>query len=424
MKEDLTMKFLGGVRQIGCSSVLLKANGRKFVFDYGIDPSKEGVDFPLEVKDPDYVLLSHAHIDHSGAIPSFYLRSSPTVITTPLTLELAKILHYDSLKLSREHLPHDRLEIKEMVENSKLVRYGDTIELGDGTSVRFLNSGHIPGSASILFNIKGMKIWYVVGFNRTETHLLEGAKIPEEIHDIDVVIMESTYAQEERPPRGKIEKNLLNHLQTVIDRRGRALVPAFAIGRSQEVVSLLDAYGFNGRVSLDGMAKRASEIFLQNPSFLKDPDQFFDAIRNVRWIENKGERKRFISQPGVMVTPAGMLQGGWVRWYLKEIFGNEKDALYFVSFQVPNTLGHRLLNGGDFYWQGEQKEVKAEVKQFHLSSHADRTELLEVLGKLSKDTKLFLVHGEEEDQLDFAKEIREKHGLNIYVPEQGDIVKL
>lgn len=424
MVDNLEMKFLGGIRQIGASSVLLKTNGKKIVLDYGIDPHKEGVDFPLEVEDVDNVLLSHAHIDHSGAIPSFYLKESPTLVTTPLTLELARLLSYDSLKLSREHLPFDRLEVREMAEHTKRVNYNEEISLGEDITAKFLNSGHIPGSASILLNIHGEKIWYVVGFNRSDTQLLEGAHLPENLKEIDIVILESTYAQEDRPNRENIERNLIEHIRETTSRKGRVLLPAFAVGRSQEVVSLLDSYGFRGRVSLDGMAKEVSEIFIRNPSFIRDPDGFFDSIRKVHWIEGKRDRKQFISKPGVMVTPAGMLQGGWVRWYLKEIYNNPEDALYFVSFQVPGTLGHRLLNGGKIRWNGQEMEVKAEVQQFHLSSHSDHSQLLEVIEKLGDDTKIFLVHGEEEDQLKFAEEIRNTYERSVTVPKQGDLVSI
>lgn len=424
MNKKTKIKFLGGARRIGCSSLLVKSNRKKFVFDYGIDPHKGKVEFPLEVRDVDFVLLSHAHIDHSGAIPSFYLRESPTLVTTPPTLELTKLLSYDTLKLSRDHLPFDRLEVREMAQNARLVKYEEEVSLTEGVKVKFLNSGHIPGSASILLESNGRTLWYVVGFNRSNSQLLKRAKLPENIEDVDIVIMESTYAQEERPPRRTIESALLNHVRSTIDRNGTVLIPAFAVGRSQEVVSILDSFGFKSRVALDGMAKRASELFIRNPSFLRNPDTFFDAIRKVKWIESVGERKQFLSHPGVIVTPAGMLQGGWVKWYLKEIFEDAKDALYFVSFQVPGTLGHRLLNNGTLRWNGEKKEVKAEVKQFHLSSHSDHSQLIEVIEQLSGDTRLFLVHGEEEDQLKFADEIREGYGLSVKVPKQGDVFSI
>lgn len=317
MKDNVKMKFLGGTRQIGSSSFLLEVEGKKILFDYGIDPHKGKVDFPLEVEDVDYVLLSHAHIDHSGGIPSLYLRDTPTLVTTPVTLELTKLLSYDTLKLSRDHLPFDRLEVKEIVENTKLVNYDQPVSLGKDINVTFLNSGHIPGSATILLNVEGKKIWYAVGFNRSTSQLLEGATIPKEIKDIDIVVMESTYAQENRPKREEIEKDLIKHSKNVLNRQGKVLIPAFAVGRSQEVISILDSYDFNGRISLDGMAKTASKIFLRNPSFLRDPDGLNNALREVKWIDNKNDRKKFISNPGVSVTPAGMLQGGWVRWYLK-----------------------------------------------------------------------------------------------------------
>lgn len=424
MNNTLNIKFLGGTRQIGKSATLIEYDDTKLVLDYGIDPHKEGVDFPLEVEDIDFVLLSHAHIDHSGGIPSLYLQGSPTLVTTPPTLELAKMLSYDSLKLSREHLPFDQIEIKEMAQNTRLVQYNESITLKENTKAKFLNNGHIPGSSSIILNINGKKIWYCVGFNQSDTQLLNGAQIPENIKDIDVVIMESTYCQEERPKRTEIEKNLIENTRRVIDQNGKVLIPAFAVGRSQEVISILDSYNFKGRVSIDGMAKRASKIFLRNPSFLKDADQLFESLRKVTRIENRKERKRFISKPGVMVTPAGMLQGGWVRWYLKEVYGNPNDALYFVSFQVPGTLGHRLLNGGKFRWNGEEREVKAEVKQFHLSSHSDRSQLLEVLEMLKDDAKLYLIHGEEEDQLKFAEELRDKYEFSVFVPKEGDLTSL
>ncbi|MEX2703206.1 MAG: MBL fold metallo-hydrolase, partial [Candidatus Baldrarchaeota archaeon] len=169
-KNNVKVKFLGGARRIGCSAILLQANGKNILLDYGATPGAH-LDFPLPVpsKEIDAIILTHAHIDHSGAIPLLYTVANPPLITTPATLDLAELLIYDMMNVARDPLPFGRREVKRMKKNSILLNYKEEYKLGKNIKITLFNAGHIPGSSSVLLEINGVKIWYSGDINTIST---------------------------------------------------------------------------------------------------------------------------------------------------------------------------------------------------------------------------------------------------------------
>ena len=421
--KGIKVRFLGGAKRIGCSAILLQANGKNILLDYGTTPGAH-LDFPLPVpsREIDAILLTHAHIDHSGAIPLIYTVANPPLITTPATLDLAELLIYDMANVSRDPLPFGRREIRKMKRNSILLNYKEWYNIGKDIKVMFLNAGHIPGSSSILLEINGVRIWYTGDINTIETRLLEPAKI--ELEDVDIVITESTYALKDHQPRKEQEKAFIKALREVVESQGVALVPAFSVGRSQEILCILEKYDFKGRIILDGMARQASKIILDHPTFIKDYNLFVNALKRAKWIENSHDRFKAVSKPGVIVTPAGMLVGGSAQWYLKYIYKDENCGLFYVSYQVPGTPGRRILETGKVRIGRKQKKLRARVGYFELSSHSGRTQLFDLIEKFDSGTVFFTVHGEEESVTKFAEEIRDQYGYKAFSPNVGETFEI
>lgn len=238
--------------------------------------------------------------------------------------------------------------------------------------------------------------------------------------EVDIIITESTYALRDHPPRKHEERRLIEACREVVERGGIALIPAFSVGRSQEVLCIFRKYNFEGRVVLDGMARHASRILLQHPEAVKDYNLLVEALKRVKWIQDASERFEVISSSGVVVSPAGMLVGGSADWYLKYIYNDPACALFYVSYQVKGTPGREILETRKIRIGGKEKEVKAEIRYFELSSHSGRTELLSMLLRLCDGAKVFTVHGDEESTIALANELREVYGVDAYCPAPGD----
>jgi len=415
---NLSIRFLGGTREVGASGIQIKYNGKSLLLDYGIR-LRSDEKLPLEVDRSKVVgvAISHAHIDHSGAVAYLYKgNKNLEIIATAPTVDYFRMLMRDMLNLSKNSLPFRFKDVKECIRKSEAIGYGITYSIDD-IDVTLYDAGHIPGSSSILIEVAGKKIWYTGDINTVDTRLLKGAK--NIVSDADIIITESTYATKEHPPREEVEREFVESLIDCIERGGIALVPAFSVGRAQEVLTILKAYNFEYPVVLDGMAREASEITLRYPNYLKDPKTLRKALGMAKWIRHESERKEAIIEPKVIVSPAGMLQGGSANYYMKHIYSDERSGIYLVGYQVEGTTGYRLLKEKKVRIGRKMKNVKAEVKSFELSSHSDHKNLLKIFDKINKDAIIFTVHGEPESCISFAEELKSL-GFNAIAPNSGD----
>ena len=409
--SGVSIKILGGANEVGCTSIRIHYKGESILLDYGTKPSNKFVKPP----DPDTdnirsIVLSHAHVDHSGAIPYLYKSVlKPILITTPLTMELSNMLIRDMMKILKHDVPFTNYEIERMKNSHIPITYERPVKIGDNFIVTLFNAGHIPGSASILVEVNDKKIWYTGDINLIETHLLPPANI---YNEADIVLMETTYADRDHPDRKEEEKRLVKRVKEIVEDRGIVLIPSFSVGRSQEILTILHEGGYRGPLAMDGMAKTATEIILRHPEYLKSPEILEDALKRVKWIRNNVERKKLLRKPGVVIAPAGMLGGGWAEWYLKQIYKDDKNGLFFVSYQVPGTMGHRILNEKTVWFNGKEEHISAQIEQFELSGHSGRGELLEIVKKLNNPEVIMLMHGEETAIRKFKGEV-ESMGLNV-----------
>ncbi len=414
--------FLGGAREVGRMGIHVKTAKTQVVVDYGVMLDREP-GFPMHVppKDLDAVILTHSHLDHSGAIPIFYINDKKPLITNQLNLELTQVLIQDFIHLSSYYLPFEYLELKSMMKNNHHLDFKQIEQVGD-MNVSLYNAGHTPGSAQVLVDGEGKKVLYTGDFNLEDSRLLKGATM--DYKDLDAVIIESTYANADHTPRPELEKRFVDTATDIVERGGTVLIPAFGVGRAQEIASVLSANHFEYPIVFDGMAREASRIILNYKEFLRDPKEFVKTMESVEWVEGWRDRRRALRTPSVIVSPAGMLKGGPSQFYLSKVGKKANNAIFLVSYQIPGTPGRQLMEKGVTTIDGKVRKVKAHFQHFDFSSHCGATMLKEALKRLGGKPKVFVVHGAEGNCELLANYAKTELGLDAVAPKTGEYFEI
>ncbi len=414
--------FLGGAREVGRIGVSVKSEKTQVLLDYGVMLDNEP-GFPMHVppKEVDGLILTHSHLDHSGALPIFYIEGTKPLYTNKLNLELSQLLIQDFIHLSSYYLPFEYLELKTMVRSNKHLDFGVEETLGD-MRFQLLNAGHTPGSASVLVEADGKRMLYTGDFNTVDSQLLAGAAM--DYGDLDAVVMESTYANEDHTDRRELEKRFVESITEVVEKGGIALVPAFGVGRSQEMACILAAHHFEYPVVLDGMAREASRVIMNYKEFLRDPRLFMNAMHSLDWVESWRDRRRALKSPGAIISTAGMLKGGPAAFYVSKLGKKANNAIFLVSYQIPGTPGKELLEKGICTIDGKVRKIKARYEHFDFSSHCGASQLKEALQKLGGKPKVFVVHGAEKNCELFAGWAKNELGLDAVAPKTGDVFEV
>ena len=414
--------FLGGAREVGRISISVKTKKNQALLDYGVMFDREP-GFPMHVppKEVDALILTHSHLDHSGALPIFYIHGKTPLYTNRLNLDLSQLLIKDFIHLSGYYLPFEYLELKTMMKSNKHLDFGVEEKVGD-MKFKLVNAGHTPGSAQVLIEANGKKLLYTGDFNTTDSQLLAGATM--EYKDLDAVVIESTYANADHADRKELEKRFVESVTEVVEKGGIALIPAFGVGRSQEMACILKAYRFEYPVVLDGMTREASRIIMNHTEFLRDPKLFMNAMRSADWIDSWRDRRKAVKSPKAIISTAGMLKGGPAAFYVSKLGKKANNAIFLVSYQIPGTPGKELLEKGVCTIDGKVRRVKARYEHFDFSSHCGASQLKDSLRKLGGKPKVFVVHGEEENCKMLAKWAESELGVDAVAPKTGDTFKI
>jgi len=304
-----------------------------------------------------------------------------------------------------------------MLQNCVNLDYREKRVLGD-IQLQLLDAGHLPGSAQALIEAEGKRLVYTSDYNMLSTRLLSEAD--RNYGPLDVFITESTYANEDHPERAALEKEFVEKITDVVENGGTVLIPAFGVGRSQEIACVLAACHFEYSVTVDGMTRETNRILMNRTSYLRDPRLFMEAIHSANTVENWRDRRLAMSRPGAIITPAGMLKGGPAAFYIQKVGKKSRNAVFLVSFQIPGTPGHELLEKGRCVIDGKMQKIKARVERFDFSSHSGASELKETVKKLEGNPKVYVMHGAEGNCENFARWIREETGFEAVAPKSGD----
>lgn len=420
----MKISVLGAGKEVGRSAFLVTCENTNILLDYGVLLKREP-SFPLHVrpKDINAVVLSHAHLDHSGYIPSLFLSSATDIslLGTLPTFELSQLLIEDMIKISGLYLPFEYLDLINMINHCKNLQYREKHSIGE-VDITLHESGHVIGGASIMMEYQGKRIFYTGDINTRGSKLLRPADL--DLPNVDLLIIESTYSQTEQMPREESERRLLDFAYEVVDRGGTLFIPAFSVERAQEIACVLKTHQFKHKVAMDGMALKVNEIMLKYTSYLRDPEIFKKAVLEAEWVHGWQRRKQLVREPGVIISPAGMLVGGSAVFYLQEIAKDPKNGVAMVSYQGEGTPGRALLDKKIITYDGKMRKCLAEVNRFEFSGHNSRSELFEILDKIKGNPEVLAIHGDGNSCTRFAEEIRDKYGFKAKAPSQGDVIEI
>ena len=421
----MDVKVLGAANEVGRSGFLVNCNGTKILLDYGVMFGKRGSPpgYPLHVKpkDIDAIIITHAHLDHSGNVPSLFVSGNTDVYATPPTFDLSKMLIQDMLKIEKNAHPFGLPEVNNMMKNAKEIGFKQKVTKGNAT-FEFRESGHVIGGSTVLVESEKKRLFYTGDVKTNGSRMLR--EMDMDIGEIDMLITESTYAKTEQIPRKESETQLIEFANEIMDRKGILFIPSFSVERSQEMACILRSANFKHKIIMDGMALKVNEIMFKHPEYLRDPKIFSEAIKSSTAIREHAERKRAMGEPCVVISPAGMLVGGNAVYYLQQLSFNNKNGIALVSYQGEGTPGKKLLDTGKVSTRGKDLKVQAEVKQFQFSGHADKKELFDMIKKVKGNPKVWTVHGDSESCDMFAQEIHEKFGFETYAPAVNDEITI
>lgn len=456
--------FVGAAHEVTGSCHYLNACGKHILVDYGMEQGInyfENCELPVAEADVDYVLLTHAHVDHSGMLPLLTARGfRGQILTTKATADLSSIMLRDCAHIQMQEAEWKNRKAKRSSGNlveplydmedadaaiKKIVPcpYDEKIDLCEGIQVRFTDVGHLLGSASI-------EVW-ATEEGQTRKMVFSGdignknqplLRDPSKVEEADYVIMESTYGDRlhaaERPD---YIKELTSILQETFDRGGNVVIPSFAVGRTQEMLYFIRKIKEDGLVKGHGnfpvyvdspMAVEATGVFHKN-EFTCFDEEAMELVNkginpisfpNLRLSITSDESKaiNFEDTPKVIISASGMCDAGRIRHHLKHNLWRPESTILFVGYQSVGTLGRILVEGTDeVKLFGEPIQVRAEIRTLTgLSGHADKNGLIEwVLGFKEKPRKVFVVHGEDAVCSSFAECLQVEYGIKAYAPYSG-----
>jgi len=446
----LKIEFYGATKEVTGSKFILNSNSIKILVECGLfqgkrkEAEKKNRVFEFDFREIDYMLLSHAHIDHSGNIPNLVKNGfSQDIYTTPATIDLLKHLLLDSAYIHERDAEYinrkimkkgeDPIEPLYTVEDAKqsLNLFKPKIYENKhqrGIDFEFLDAGHILGSSEVLMELEGKKVLFTGDLGRSNLPIIRNPKIPGKV---DILIMESTYGNRLHRDIENATRDLEEILKRAINRKGKVIIPSFALERAQEVI-----YAINSLI----IAKRLPEIpiYIDSPLtveltgvFMKHPEYFDkEAYRMLRenhifnygqinYIKDVEQSKALNLKEGpmIIISASGMCEHGRILHHLKNNIEDERNIILIVGYQAKNTLGRKLVEKQEVVnIFGQPYERKAEVVVLNeFSAHADRNDLISFAEKVSPE-RIFLVHGEE-DQMEPLGATLGEMGYNVDMPE-------
>ncbi|OLS27538.1 MAG: Ribonuclease [Candidatus Heimdallarchaeota archaeon LC_3] len=456
----LTITSYGAAQNIGKSAFLLSDNqGRNVLLDCGIQiysrrsgKKSDGPKEILEIADQiEAVLLSHAHIDHSGFIPAlFHHGFDGYVYTTKPTIDIIKILWMDHIKIEgRYH--YNEEDMKKALSRVKGFNYETEIKICEGVFAKFYDAGHILGSCLIRVNFDGVSVLYTGDINDQETPFHNKYALPDE--EIDVLLTETTNAERIVPNRENVINSLLDTIYSTYKRGGKMIIPSFALGRSQEMqfylIDHLNEFLSSFPLVVDGMILKMNRIYEKyfNSNWVSEKaitkfhdrnygDSPFDH-RNLQMISRETingnmetfRKKIMISNKRkIILSTSGMVEGGPLYSYLK-YQKNPADTMAIVGYQALETVGRDIQNGLRKFnfttpWgESINLNLQLEVETFHFSGHSSRNGIIDLI-QATKPSRIFMIHGSLSAQKEFKKFFEKKNGNIIEQMELLEPVKI
>ena len=466
----MKISFHGAARTVTGSKHLVQlASGENFLLDCGLfqglgrDTDAYNTNFGFDAKTIDYVILSHAHIDHSGLLPKLVKEGfTGTIYCTPGTKALTEILLEDSAMIQRDDakygnkrrakqgLPpieplYDMDDVNLTIPLFKAVEYNTPTKISDSVEVLFTDAGHIIGSAAVSLKIKNGENTESLTFSgdigRYRDMILRS---PASFPHADYIIIESTYGDKLHDLIHTTPDDLLKWIEsTCVEHKGNLIIPAFSVGRTQEILFELNQLSLEKRlphipIYVDSpLSMEATEVLKKFPKYFNkkiqkilevDDDPFdFEGLRYIKSVEESKALNEDL-HPKVIISASGMADAGRVKHHIKNNISNAKNTILLVGYCEPHSLGGRLMNGAkEVKIYSEQYDVVAKVGSIRsMSAHGDYEDLMQFLACQNPDLvkQVFIVHGEAEVQDHFAERLRKKGFKEVHAPEMHESFEL
>jgi metallo-beta-lactamase family protein len=466
-RPNLRITFCGAAQEVTGSMYLIEINGRRILMECGMYQGRRAVaydrnlNFPFDPKTVDALVLSHAHIDHSGNIPNLvkqgfkgriWCTAATRNLCAYMLLDSGHIQENDVEYLNKQRARKDEPPVEPLYTQADAERampqftgigFRQPMTVAEGVDVTFYNAGHILGSASVALDLTETatgKHWRLVfsgDIGRKDMPILWPPETPE---DADILIMESTYGDRLHGTAEEARKKLQGVVRATARRRGKVIIPAFAVGRTQEIVYALNQLEAGGdipplSVFVDSpLAVNVTEVFRIHPEEWDEEVRAFMAagrghnpfdFSRLEYVRdaNRSKQLNFITEPAIIISASGMAESGRILHHLKNNIEDADNTVVFVGYQAENTLGRRILDGvSPVRIFGEEYDVRAQVAAIDgYSAHADQVELLEWAQPCDRNRlqQTFVVHGEQPSAFTFAEKLRSTGMKNVDVPERG-----
>jgi metallo-beta-lactamase family protein len=462
--SPLQVTFWGAARTVTGSMHLIEVNGKKILLDCGLyqgkrsDARQRNSTFPFRPSEIHSVVLSHAHIDHSGNLPNLVRQGfSGPIYCTPATHDLTAVMLADSAKIQEEdaeylnrHRPkgekpveplYTREDAQRCAKQFYSIPYDRPGEVGVGVQVHFLDAGHLLGSAIVALRIQTGGREHIITFTgdlgRRGLPILRD---PSPVPPAELLISESTYGGKTHPPVGELAGGLEEVVKRTFSRGGKVLIPAFSLGRTQTVIYFLHQLVLSGRlkdvpVFVDSpLAAEATEVFRLHPEcfdeataklLADDPDLFGRKLVYYTRSVDESKQLNHRKEPCIIISASGMCETGRILHHLKHNIENPANTILIIGYQAPDTVGYRIverqpkirIHDGMF-------SLRAEVVVMNgFSSHADQGDFMDFLGPLAGQVgQVRLVHGEVPQAEALAKSLRDKGFKDVVIPDRGESV--
>lgn len=456
-QEWIRVSYLGGGRQVGRSCMLLQTPESRILLDCGIDVASTDEAYPyleapeLDIRELDAVIISHAHVDHTGLLPYLYKYGyrGPVYCTAP-TRDIMSLLQLDFIKIQRNEGKdpiYNVDEVKEVVKHCITLDYEEVTDVTPDIRITLYDAGHALGSAMIHIHVgNGLhNLLYTGDIKYNKTRLLSSAhtKFPR----LETVMIESTYGAKDNVQESlKTQDMILRDIvMETVNRKGKILIPTLGTGRGQEVIMLVNEMIESKMIPeipiyVDGMVWDVTAIYTAYPEYLnsqvrqqifhKDNNPFLK--KNIKQVGSAKERKQIIEsdEPCILLATSGMLVGGPSLEYLKRLGEDKRHSLIFANYQGEGSLGRRIQRGERefIFREGQREEVlnlKMDVHKIEISGHADRRELMTFMQRLSPRPRRVLInHGESGRCLDLASAIHKQLRIETEAPRNLDVVRI
>ena len=463
----MRIHFLGATRTTTGSMYLLEENGRRLLLECGLfqgrreESIERNRNFPFDPKQLDAVVLSHAHIDHCGNLPNLCNQGfEGSIYCTFATRDLASIMLEDSAEIQRadaafvskkrakQGLPpveplYSATDAEQAVRQFVAVNYDRPLAVVDGVTVTFRDAGHILGAAQVVLDVREN--------GRQFRHLFSGdigrgnddiLRDPQPVEEVDSLQVEATYGAREHSLKAHAEDEVCRLVCGTLEKKGKVIIPAFSVGRTQQIVYTLHQLTLEGRlprvpIFVDSpLSVNATEIYRLHPEcfndsiykFLREKENPF-GMENLTYIREVAHSMKLneLKDPAIIISASGMAEAGRIRHHLKNHIGNPVNLILFIGYCAEHTLGAQIMTGRNpVNIFGEPHEVRARVASLDaFSGHADKHELQRYVESLTgRVKKIAVIHGEEEQCLAFAETLRRlRPEAETIVPSHGDVLE-